>query len=101
MTRISPYIKYLFGLPLFVYGWYSFATSMHLVVHSEASLTRLLIGGGGGMVLGFIGGWIMAPMLTKQIADALVGYLTAYFNIRPGGRRSTDPPATPPPDGEQ
>lgn len=100
MTR---YVKYAVAAPIFAVSWYFFFTSVHLLLNSEAGLTRILIGATLGMLGVLISGYIMAPVLAEQIADAVIERVQPFIGFLPGGRRRTDPPAPddpPPPAGD-
>lgn len=87
------FLKYAVGAPIFMVGWYYFFVSAHLMLNSEASLWRVGMGGGFGLIAVFVGGYIMMPILAEQIADKVIEHITDIRNVLPGGRRKTDPPA--------
>lgn len=96
MRRFLPLLKWLLFVPLLIVSFYFFFVSVHLLVTSEASMTRILIGAGLALLGVLISGYVLAPVLAEQIADSVVEHMRAVFGIIPGGRRRTDPPAEPP-----
>jgi hypothetical protein len=98
--RLVPYLKYAVGAPLVFLGFYFFFVSTHLLLNSEAGITRIILGGTFGMIGVLIGGYIAWPALADQIAEKVTDRLRPMLDYLPGGRRRTDPPLLPP-DGEQ
>lgn len=95
------YGRYLIGAPLFTVGWYFFFVSAHLLLNSEAGITRIALGGSFGLIGVFVGGYIMSPLIAEKIASEVIEKIGPFINAMPGGRRHTDPPAPPeqPPPG--
>lgn len=84
--------RYALAGPLFIMGWYFFFVSVHLLLNSEADMSRILIGGTMGLLGAFVGGYALAPVIAQQIKEEVMDAFTAVLDRRPGGRRATDPP---------
>jgi hypothetical protein len=99
MNRLALYSKYVIGLPLFFIGWYFFFVSTHLLLNSEAGITRIVLGGTFGLLGVLVGGYIISPIIADQIADGVMERVRPLLDFIPGGRRRTDPPIPPSPLG--
>ena len=91
------YTRHIVGTPLFFGGWYFFFVSTHMLLTSEAGVTRIITGGVFGLLAVLVGGWLLSPIIAQQIGDYVFERIRPFLDYLPGGRRRTDPPAQIPP----
>lgn len=92
MARFSGGFRIVLGLIVMLPALYFVFVSIHLLLSSEADFKRIVYGGGLGLLMAVLGGYIISDAIAAKITAGVTAALTPFLGLIPGGRRRQDPP---------
>lgn len=96
LSNFSRGFRLVLGLIVMLPALYYVFVSMHLLLNSEAEFKRVIVGGGVGLLVAVLGGYIISDAIAAKITAGVAAALAPFLSYLPGGRRKTDPPIEPP-----
>lgn len=96
LSNFSRGFRLVLGLIVMLPALYFVFVSIHLMLVSEAEFRRVIFGGGLGLIVAVIGGYIISDAIAAKITAGVTAAIAPFLNLIPGGRRKTDPPIEPP-----